>query len=272
LAGAAAVALCLVRAHPFIELRRFRDRDFSLGCALSFVLGAGLYGSVYLLALFLGFVRRHSPLEIGLIMAVTGAAQLVTAPAAAFAETRVNAKWLAALGFAIFASGLFLNGFESPRTDFAGLFWPQALRGASLLLCLLPATRLALDRWTAGDLAEASALFNLMRNLGGAIALALIDTILERRTVAHFSELVARLAAGSRDAARFVGLPLAQFHNVPLGPIDPLTKAIVKPLVERAALTQSFNEAWLMLGAVFVLALCILPFLRRDGPRHVAAA
>ncbi|HEY6578308.1 MAG TPA: DHA2 family efflux MFS transporter permease subunit [Rhizomicrobium sp.] len=268
LAAAVAVALCLMRAHPFVELRRFRDRDFSLGCALSFILGAGLYGSVYLMALFLGFVRRHSPLEIGLIMAVTGAAQLVTAPGAAFAETRVNAKWLATLGFAIFAAGLFLNGFESPRTDFDGLFWPQVLRGASLLLCLLPSTRLALGRWPADDVAEASALFNLMRNLGGAIALALIDTILERRTAAHFSELVAQLAGGSREAARFVGLPLAQFHNTPLGPVDPVTKAIVTPLVERAALTQSFNEAWLMLGGAFVVALLTLPFLRRNSPSH----
>jgi len=225
------------------------------------VLGAGLYGSVYLMAIFLGFVRHHSPLEIGLIMAVTGAAQLLTAPLAAFAETRVNAKLLAVLGFALFGAGLFANGFATPRTDFDGLFWPQVLRGVSLLLCLLPATRLALDHWPADDLAEASAVFNLMRNLGGAIGLALIDTILDRRTAGHFTDLVTRLAAGNRDAARLVGLPLDQFHNVPLGPIDPLTQAIVKPLVERAALAQSFNEAWFMLGAGFVIALCVLPFI-----------
>jgi MFS transporter, DHA2 family, multidrug resistance protein len=261
LAGAVALYLCLSRTHPLVDLRRFRDRDFSLGCTLSFVLGAGLYGSVYLMAVFLGFVRHHSPLEIGLIMAVTGAAQLLTAPLAAFAETRVNAKLLAALGFALFGAGLFANGFATARTDFDGLFWPQVLRGISLLLCLLPATRLALDHWPADDLAEASAVFNLMRNLGGAIGLALIDTILDRRTAGHFADLVARLAAGNRDAARLVGLPLAQFNNVPLGPIDPLTRAIVKPLVEKAALAQSFNEAWLMLGAGFVLALCMLPFI-----------
>ena len=263
LAGAAAVGVCLHRARPFIDLRRFRDRNFTLGCALSFVLGAGLYGSVYLMALFLGFVRHHSPLEIGLIMAVTGVAQLLTAPGAAFAETRVNAKWLAALGFALFGAGLFANGFSTVRTDFDGLFWPQVLRGVSLLLCLLPATRLALDLWPADDLAEASAMFNLMRNLGGAIGLALIDTILQQRTPGHVADIVARLAAGDRDTARLVGLPLARFHNVPLGPVDAMTKMIVKPLVERAALTQSFNDAWLLLGVAFVLALCALPFIGR---------
>jgi DHA2 family multidrug resistance protein len=264
LAGSAAVWLCLVRTHPFVDLRRFRDRDFSLGCTLSFVLGAGLYGSVYLMALFLGFVRHHSPLEIGLIMAVTGGAQLLTAPAAAFAETRVNAKWVAALGFALFGLGLFTNGFATVRTDFDGLFWPQVLRGVSLLLCLLPATRLALDQWPIDDLAEASAMFNLMRNLGGAIGLAAIDTIVQQRTAGHVADLVARLAAGSRDTARLVGLPLFRFHDVPLGPIDPMTKMIVKPLVERAALAQSFNDAWLVLGCGFFLALCVLPFIGRN--------
>jgi len=216
------------------------------------------------MALFLGFVRRHSPLEIGMIMVVTGGAQLLTAPAAAFAETRMHAKWLAAIGFALFGAGLFANGFTTARTDFDGLFWPQVLRGVSLLLCLLPATRLALDNWAADDLAEASAMFNLMRNLGGAIGIALIDTVLERRTPVHFTELTTRLAAGSRDTAALVGLPLAEFHNVPLGQIDPLLQAIAKPIVERAALTQSFNEAWLLLGAGFVLALGLLPFVRAD--------
>lgn len=262
-AGAIAVRLCLTRARPFVDLRRFRDRDFSLGCLLSFVLGAGLYGSTYLMALFLGLVRQHAPLEIGMIMAVTGAAQLLTAPGAAYAETRIHAKWLAAAGFALFAAGLFANSLTTSHTDFDGLFWPQVLRGVSLLLCLLPATRLALDRWPANDLAEASAMFNLMRNLGGAIGLALIDTILERRTPGHVADIVARLAAGNRETARLVGLPLDRFHNVPLGPIDEMTKMIVKPLVQRAALTQSFNEAWLALGFSFVVALCVLPFIGR---------
>jgi DHA2 family multidrug resistance protein len=266
LAGAATVAMCLKRARPFVDLRRFRDRDFSLGCVLSFVLGAGLYGSTYLMAVFLGFIRHHSPLEIGFIMAVTGGAQLLTAPGAAFAETRVNAKWLAAIGFAMFGAGLIANGFSTARTDFDGLFWPQVLRGVSLLLCLLPATRLALDRWPADDLAEASAMFNLMRNLGGAIGLALIDTILERRTPAHVAALASHLQAGDRDTARLVGLPLFKFHNVPLGPIDEMTKMIVKPLVERAALTQSFNEAWIVLGLAFAVALCVLPFIGRNKP------
>ena len=82
--GTAALWRSLYSSHPFVDLSRFRERTFTLGCVLSFVLGLGLYGSVYLLALFLGLIREHSPLEIGKIMIVSGAAQLLTAPVAAW--------------------------------------------------------------------------------------------------------------------------------------------------------------------------------------------
>ena len=121
-----------------------------------------------------------------------------------------------------------------------------------MLLCsFCPPPRLALEGQPESLIPNASGLFNLMRTLGGAIGIALVDTILEQRGPIHGARLTARLMAGDPDAARIVGLPLARFHNVPLGPIDQATKAMVKPLVERAAtLTLSFNEAWLIVGGV----------------------
>src|SRR6201999_1310077 len=152
-------------------------------------------------------------------------------------------------------AGLISNGFSTVDTDFDGVFWPQLLRGASILLCLLPATRIALDMWPPEDIPDASGLFNLMRNLGGAIGIALIDTILEQRTQGHADHLIDQLQAGRIDAAKEVGLPLGRFHDVPLGPIDDITKAIVAPLVKKAALTESFNEAWLIIAALFAISL-----------------
>lgn len=257
------VRQCLSAAHPFVNLRRFRDLSFSLGCALSFVFGFGVYGATYLLSIFLGLVRGHAPLAIGEIMMVSGAVQLLTAPVAAWLEVRVDPRLLTAIGFGMFGIGLLANGFETSSSDFDDLFWPQVLRGASIMLCLLPATRLALERLPQAEIPDASGLFNLMRNLGGAIGIALIDTILEQRTKGHVDHLVARLQAGDPNAARIVGLPLGQFHNVPLGPVDDLTKAIVAPMVKRAALTMSFNEAWLAIAALFAISLLALPMMRR---------
>ncbi len=263
-AGGWGIHRALSVAHPFVHLSRFRNRGFSLGCGLSFVLGMGLYGSVYLLAIFLGLVRGHTPLAIGMILVVSGAAQLVTAPVAAWAETRLDARLLTAFGFALFGLGLIANGFTTLNSDFDALFWPQVMRGLAVMFCLLPATRLALDVWPQSQVAEASGLFNLMRNLGGAIGIAAIDTILNERTPGHVASLVARLQAGDPKAAAFSGLPTQLFHNRAMGPVDPITPALIEPMVRRAALTQSCNEAWWVLGALFLLALLLLPAMRRQ--------
>jgi DHA2 family multidrug resistance protein len=260
--GGAALWRSLYSPHPFVDLWRFRERTFALGCSLSFVIGVGLYGSVYLLALFLGLVRDHSPLEIGMIMIVSGAAQLVMAPIAAIAETRVNPRLLTALGFGLFSAGLIANGFATPTTDYDGLFWPQVLRGASVLICILPATRLALDTIAESGIADGSAIFNLMRNLGGAIGIAVVDTILQQRTPGHATALADKLQAGDVTTAQFVGLPVEYFHGQNMGPVTDEMRAMVEPLVRKAALVQSFNEAWILIGVLFALSLLMIPFMR----------
>jgi len=116
--------------------------------------------------------------------------------------------------------------------------------------------------------ANCSGLFNLMRNLGGAIGIAVVDTVLELRPPVHVARLVERLQAGDPVAAAFVGLPLDRFHGEPLGPIDEATKQTVQPLVERAAAVASFNDAYLVLGALFAMSLLLLLFLRGTHPAH----
>jgi DHA2 family multidrug resistance protein len=267
-ACAATIQQCLARKEPFVNLRRFRDLSFTCGCILSFVLGFGLFSATYMTPVFLGFVRGHTALDIGRIMIVAGAAQLLAAPLAAFLETRMDARKLAFAGYAVFAAGLIVNGFEHPRWDFDEFLLPQILRGVAIMFCLLPSTRLALDGWPRDQLSDASALFNLMRNLGGAIGIALVDTVLEQRTPGHVNHLVAQLQAGSRATAQFVGLPLQYFHDKPLGPVDAFTKSLVEPLVRKAGVTLSFNEAWLMIGALFVLALPALLLATRERPKR----
>ena len=264
--GAAAAWRCLLTREPVIDLRQFTRLSFALACFYSFVLGAGLYGSVYLLPLFLGIVRQHTPLEIGEIMIVGGVAQLAVAPAAAIAEKRFNPLLLIALGYGLFAAGLFANAGATVDTDFAGLVLPQVLRGCGVMLCLLPTTRVALDGRQADDLTDASALFNLMRNLGGAIGIAAIDTIIERRVPLHARELADRLLAGDATVAPLLGLPVAALRARLLAPLDDETREIGVRLVERAAYTLSFNEAWIFLGALFAASLFVLPLLRRPTP------
>jgi DHA2 family multidrug resistance protein len=273
------LCLCLVTAvgfvfrtlrspKPLVDLRTFRDRNFSIGCLLSFVLGMGLFGSVYLMPVFLAYVRAHNALEIGKIMLVTGVAQLAVAPVAAFLVRRFDDRLLTALGFLVFGIGLALSSAQSRITDFDEMFWPQVIRGCAIMFCILPPTQLALGQLAKTAVADASGLFNLMRNLGGAIGIAVIDTVIYTRAPEHARTLVNRLTAGDLDIAGILGIPREAF-----GPalLDPEKQAMLASLIDKVAFVDAINDAWLLVAGATLAALVFLPWARgtpRPEPGH----
>jgi DHA2 family multidrug resistance protein len=259
-------------ARPIVQLSTFRNRSFAIGCVLSFCLGVGLFGSVYLIPVFLAFVRGHDALEIGSTMLVTGVTQLAIAPIAVALERRVDARFLTGVGFALFAIGLGLSTFQTRDTDFSEMFWPQVIRGAAIMFCLLPPTRLALGALSEAQVPDASGLFNLMRNLGGAIGIALIDTVLYGRTSIHADALRARLLAGDVTTATAIGLDPGLFASgLSSGSLTPNAEAYVRPMIEKAAFVLSVNDAWAMLAAFALLGVLLVPFAWRTKPASVVA-
>ncbi|WP_298259739.1 DHA2 family efflux MFS transporter permease subunit [Bradyrhizobium sp.] len=257
----------LKAVYPVVELTTLRARAFAVGCGLSFCLGVALYGSVYLMPVFLAYVRRHDAFEIGTIMLVTGVAQLVAAPVAGYLESRRDPRKLSAFGFALFAIGLGMSAFQSRTADFNEMLLPQVLRGVAIMFCLLPPTQLALGALTAAQVPDASGLFNLMRNLGGAIGIAVIDTILYGRTVGHGEALRDRLIAGDVSAAKAIGLDVQLFLHPPPDVTQATIEAYVRPMVERAAFAMSVNEAWALLSAVALVALTLVWFWGKPHAR-----
>ncbi len=253
----------LVVLHALIDLRHFADRNFVIGCTLSFILGIALFSTVYLMPTFLAFVRYHDALAIGSIMLVTGCAQLLSAPLAVVLEKRLDARLLCVLGFAALTSGLALSALQTPRSDYDELYWPQIIRGVAFMFCLLPPTRLALGHLRADQVLDASGLFNLMRNLGGAIGLALVDTVVYSRASVHALTIADRLRAGDIETARLVGLPIARFVARTSGAPNPMMEAMVRPYVEAAAMTQANNDAWLVITLLTATGLLVLLFTRR---------
>jgi len=247
-------------AHPVVDLTTLSARAFAVGCALSFCLGVGLFGSVYLMPVFLAYVRRHDAFEIGTIMLVTGVAQLIAAPVAGYLESRLDPRKLSAFGFALFAVGLGLSALQSRIADFDEMLLPQVVRGIAIMFCLLPPTQLALGALAPHQVPDASGLFNLMRNLGGAIGIAVIDTILYGRTVGHGEALRDRLLAGDVTAAQAIGLDVQLFQHPPPDVTQVTIEAYVRPMVERAAFAMSVNEAWMLLSAVALVALGLVWF------------
>jgi DHA2 family multidrug resistance protein len=134
------------------------------------------------------------------------------------------------------------------------------------MFCLLPPTRLALGRLSHAQVPDASGLFNLMRNLGGAIGIALIDTVIYSRASQHGEALIARLKAGDVEAAKFIGLPLKLFAARPAGPLDVASEILLQPMINKGALTLAIDDAWIMLALITLVALICVPFARSVPP------
>ncbi len=256
----------LTIAHPVIELRAFVNRNFAIGCAFSFVIGVGLYGSVYLMPLYLGQVRGYDAYEIGVTMMVTGMFQFLSAPLAGMLARKIDLRLMLAIGLGLFGLGLYLNAGVTAEWGYWELFVPQAVRGLSLMLCFVPINNIALGLLPHEQLQNASGLYNLMRNLGGAIGLAVINTQLASRFDMHLAHLAERVN-GARIAVSgaFEGLTA---RLEPLLGLDAEAAALklMHGLVTREAMVLTFADLFLMVGAVFAVALSFMPLVRKVRP------
>jgi DHA2 family multidrug resistance protein len=259
---AALMWLTVIRPKPAVDFSLFRQRHLAYGCALSFILGIGLYGSVYLMPVFLSLVRYMGPVEIGMVVLVTGLAQLVSAPLSVALDRFVPPRLLSVIGFALFAAGLAMSGFETRQSGYEELFWPQVVRGFALGLCIVPVTRFALGFLPVERVSDASGLYNLSRALGGVIGIALIDTILFSRSAEHAGRIQDLMTADPDAAAALLQITTGELPD----PTDPMGLMGVMDIIQEASVTQAVNEAWLMMGSLTALALILL---WRMGPiRH----
>jgi MFS transporter, DHA2 family, multidrug resistance protein len=259
----------LAYQRPIVDLRAFRDRNFAIGSFYSFALGVGLYGSVYLLPLFLARIRGYNSLQIGLVMIVTGACQFLSAPLAGALSKKLEPRILLAMGLTLFGTGVWLNSFLTNQSSFWELLLPQAVRGVSLMLCFLPINMLALGTLPPEEVKNASGLYNLMRNLGGAIGLALINTVLIDRFALHQSRLAEHISAANPSLQGFLDQATQRFAASGLA--DPSLSAwrLLADMVGREAMVMTFNDALLVMASVFGLALVLMPLVRK--PRAAAA-
>jgi len=265
------VRRCLYRAAPLVEPGVLADWRVALGTGCNAMLGAVLYGSTYLMVVFLGLVRGMDALAIGRTVVLTGAAQLVSAPLAVWAERRVPALPYCLCGFGLFALGCVMDTGLTPDSGYGALVWPQVLRGAALMVCILGTTRLALGHLPPSGIANASALFNLARNLGGALGIAVIDSVLYGQTPQRAAAIIAALRRGDVAVAGALHLPIDDFLAMHDQPLDADTRALLEPLIGHLALSGSVNWTWAMLAAGCVVpmaacALALMPRARRRAP------
>jgi DHA2 family multidrug resistance protein len=261
----------LAYRHPVVDLRAFLNRNFSLGCLYSFVLGVGLYGSIFLLPMFLARVRGLNSLQIGLIMMVTGIAQFLSAPVAAALSRRLDLRAMLGLGLVLFGAGVYLNSFLTNQSDYWELFLPQVVRGFSLMLCFMPINTLALGTLPADALKNASGLYNLMRNLGGAIGLAFFNTLIIERFALHAQRIAEHVSLSHPNVQAYLDRLSERMGGLISGDADLGATKLLARLVEREAIVLTFNDCLSLMALVFVLALLLMPLLRKPRVAAVRA-
>jgi DHA2 family multidrug resistance protein len=242
----------LTRDEPIVDLSAFENRNFAFGSLFSFCLGIGLYGLTYIYPVYLGRVRGFDALMIGETMFVSGLAMFLTAPIAGILSRKVDLRVMLGIGFFGFAMGTWLASGITRDWDFQELLIPQILRGCSLMLCMVSINNIALGTLSPEKLKGASGLFNLMRNLGGAVGLAVINTVLNDRTDLHLARLHERLAVGNQTAEEMLAGLTQKFSGLAA---DPALMAMSKlnGIVHREALVMAFGDLFLVLTVLFGL-------------------
>lgn len=257
--------------QPIVDVRAFANRNFLIGSTFSFIIGIGLYGSTYLMPLFLGRVRDFTALDIGLVMFVTGTFQFMSAPIAGRLAGILDPRVMLGFGLAMFGAGAYAQSLLTADWGFWEFFLPQALRGFALMFLFIPINAAALGTLPPERIKNASGLYNLMRNLGGAIGLAAINTLLNDRMSLHWTRLVESMPSGDPLVQAFLANARAGVSTA-MGALS--ENAAIKMLantVYKQAEVMTMADAQFLMSAIFIGGLLLVPFLKKPRGAPVAA-
>ena len=257
-------ARVLTARQPIVDLHAFVDRNFGVGSLFSFVLGIGLYGLTYLYPVYLGQVRGYNALMIGETMFVSGAVMFLTAPIVGRLMDRVDPRVMLIGGFLSFALGTYWMTYLTRDWDFWELFWPQVFRGVGLMSAMIPINNIALGTLPPERMKNASGLFNLMRNLGGAVGLAALTTILNDRTDLHLTRLHEAVSWAHQPALEVLDSLTARFSaygsNAQLMALKQLNL-----ITHRQGVVMAFADVFLLLTLLFVSLAFLALTMRRPA-------
>jgi MFS transporter, DHA2 family, multidrug resistance protein len=270
----AAVALTLffwielTAKKPLLNLRLLARRNFGFGVLANFLMGIALYGSVFILPQYLARIQGYNSEQIGMVLAWTGLPQLVLIPLVPRLMKRFDARLIIGTGFVLFAASNFMNIYMTP--DFASdqLFWPNVVRAIGQALAFAPLSAVATSGIEAENASSASALFNMMRNLGGAIGIAMLQTVLTKREQYH-SNVLTQSVSLFEQATRTRIDQLTQYfmnHGV-IDRADAAHRAYVAigNVVQKQAFILAFSDTFYLLGIALIVALLATLLLKKPA-------
>jgi MFS transporter, DHA2 family, multidrug resistance protein len=260
---------------PLLNLRLLMRRNFGFGIVANFLLGIALYGSVFILPLYLSRIQGYNAEQIGMVLAWTGLPQLVLIPLVPRLMRYLDVRLIIGFGFALFAASNFMNIFLSADSASDQLFWPNIVRAVGQAMVFAPLSAVATAGIEAANAGSASALFNMMRNLGGAIGIAGLQTFVSEREQYHSNVLTNAVSVFSEATHQRIAQLTDYFlaHGVS----DPATathQAIIAIglRIREQANIMAFSDTFAVLGVALVIALFASLLLRKPNNLQAGGA
>ncbi|OHB29637.1 MAG: MFS transporter [Phenylobacterium sp. RIFCSPHIGHO2_01_FULL_69_31] len=265
LTGVAFIWRQLTYWQPIVSLAPFRDRNFSLGIVMTFVTGVSLFGGTFLMPIFLGQVRGFSSAEVGNTMLVSGLTMFLSAPIAGRFVRMVDARIAMIGGFALAAWAIQLGVRVTDEWGFNEFFVLQVARGLGTMVAMIAAQQMSVASLPVTMMKDASGLINLVRNVAGAIGLAMLTTILSHQGAIHYMDLASAAGqANASSAALLDGLTAMMTEGGVADPEGTARKAM-SAMLHRQAAVLSFGDAFAVLALACWVAVG-LAFFARPGP------
>ena len=261
----------LTAGEPIVDLRAFTNRNFAVGCVLQFCIGIGLYGLTYVYPRYLAEVRGYSALMIGQTMFVSGITMFLMAPIVGRLLQRYDLRYIIAFGLITFAMGSYQMTWITRDFDFYELLVPQILRGIGMMCAMVPTNNIAFGTLPPDRVKNASGLFNLMRNLGGALGLAIINQVLNDRTDLHITRLQERVTWGNTTAVELLNMLTQRAQG--LGDATLMALKQLSQIVHRQAVVMSYGDTFFMLTLFYCALSLLVVFVNKptavvDGDAH----
>ena len=260
---AAGIVIELRCRDPFIDLRLLSRRGFGISCLVGTVFGLGMYGVMYVLPVYLAQIQGYNAGQIGNTIMWSGIPQLLMMPVAALMAKRWDARTLISVGLALFATSCLMNGHMTHWTAYEQLRSTQLIRALGMPLVIVHLTTLATRGLPASRAGSASALFNMLRNLGGSVGIALLATRIDVREKVHSVRLGESVSLFDPETTERIRSATGYFVSLGADSVTAGNRAleVLDHTIRREAFVLSFGDAFTLLGVILVLAIPLVWFV-----------
>jgi DHA2 family multidrug resistance protein len=258
--AAVSLTLLLINEYysdsPIVNLKLFKDRTFTTGSTVMFFVFLNLFGSIVLLPIYLQMIMGYTSFYAGLVLGPGGVATIFAMPIVGKFIGKVNPKRFLVFGLSVCALSTYLMSKFNLTTDFWTFVWPRVFLGFGMGMTFIPLTTLTLSHIPKERMTEATSVYNLLRNLGGSVGIAMTTTILSRRAQLHQTRLTEHLSfldpAYQIAHEKMAGV-LSMKGLPPAGADGMMYRELI-----RQSTTLAFTDAFLL---ICLLIICVIPLV-----------